>query len=143
MRFMKTLNNISRCQSLYRSSKLGAEGICSCHHSFILCISRLPGRSQEELAKELCLNKSTVTRALAHLEKHGYITRQSNPADKREFLIYPTDKMQDVLPRVRQITKEWNESIVSGIDEKELEVFHSVLERIEKKAKEKISETQK
>lgn len=139
-KFMKSLNNISRCQSLYRTEKLQAEGICACHHAFILCISRNPGRSQEELARELCLNKSTVARALIHLEKYGYITRNENPCDKRQFLVFPTEKLEKILPDVRRTAKEWNESIVAGIDEKELEIFHSVLDRIEKTAKAKISE---
>lgn len=143
IRFMKSLNNISRCQSLYRTEKLKAEGICACHHAFILCISKNPGRSQEEIAKELCLNKSTVARALTHLEEYGYISRSENPSDKRQFLVFPTKKTEELLPLVKSTAKEWNESITQGIDEKELEIFHSVLDRIEKKAKEKISETVK
>lgn len=134
-RIMKSLNSISRCQATYRSEKLKADGICACHHTFILIISQNPGRSQEELTREICLNKSTVARALNHLESCGYITRTPNPDDKRRFLVYPTDKMLEILPEVRAIAKEWNDCITEGISDDELEIFHSVLRRMESKAK--------
>ncbi len=132
---MKSLNIISRCQATYRSEKLKADGICACHHAFILNISKTPGRSQEELTREICLNKSTVARTLNHLENYGYITRTPNPDDKRQFLVYPTEKMLGILPEVRMIAVEWNECISEGISEDELEIFHSVLNRMESKAK--------
>lgn len=134
-KIMKSLNRISRCQATYRSEKLKAEGICACHHAFILIISKNPGRSQEEITREICLNKSTVARALTHLEKYGYITRTSNPDDKRQFLVYPTDKMLKILPEVKTISVEWNSFITEGISKEELEIFHSVLHRMESKAK--------
>ncbi len=137
---MKSLNSISRCQATYRSEKLKSDGICACHHAFILIISKKPGRSQEEITREICLNKSTVARTLNHLENCGYITRTPNPDDKRQFLVYPTDKLLEVLPEVRAIAKEWNECISEGISADELEIFHSVLHRMESKAKSMVQE---
>ena len=133
--FMKSLNNISRCQSIYRNEKLQAEGICACHHAFILTVAKHPGQTQEAIAKEICLNKSTVTRALAHLESHGYIQRCANPDDKRETLVYPTQKLQDILPAVRGVAKEWNDTLTQAVAPEELAVFYSVLQRLENSAK--------
>ncbi|MBQ8210401.1 MAG: MarR family transcriptional regulator [Clostridia bacterium] len=134
-KIMKSLNSISRCQSTYRNEKLKVDGICACHHAFILNISKNPGQSQEEITRKLCLNKSTITRTLTHLENCGYITRTPNPDDKRQILVYPTDKMRSILPEVRAIAKEWNDKLVEDISEDELEIFHSVLHRLESKAK--------
>ena len=139
-KIMKSLNIISRCQAIYRSEKLKADGICAGHHAFILSISKNPGHSQEDLSREICLNKSTVARTLNHLESFGYISRNPNPDDKRQFLVYPTEKMLEILPEVREISKEWNDCISEGISEEELEIFHSVLSRMECKAKSKIQE---
>ncbi len=139
-KIMKSLNCISRCQATYRSEKFSAEGICACHHAFILVISRNPGYSQEDITREICLNKSTVARTLNHLENCGYITRIANPEDKRQFLVYPTDKMLAILPEVRAVSREWNEYITQGISAEELEIFHSVLDRMETSAKRVIRE---
>lgn len=133
-RIMKILNNISRCQSNYRASKLRTDRLCVGHHAFVLVICRNPGSSQEKLSRELCLDKSTVARALSHLEEKGFIKREANVENKRETLVFPTEKMLEILPEVRKITNEWNELLVSEIPEEELEVFYSVLSRIEGKA---------
>lgn len=134
-KIMKTLNNISRCQSNYRSRKLGADRLCAGHHAFVLAICRSPGSSQEKLSKELCLDKSTVARTLNTLEEKGFINREVNPENKRETLVFPTEKMHDILPEVRAVAREWNELLVSEIPEEELTVFYSVLSRIEGKAR--------
>lgn len=136
MRFiMKSLNNISRCQSVFRNSKVEINGICAAHHAFVLAICRRPGSTQEEISREICLDKSTVARVLAHLEKYEFITRTANEEDKRELLIFPTKKLNEVLPRIRSVSKEWNSSICDGISEEEMTAFCTVLARIEQNAK--------
>ncbi len=132
---MKSLNNISRCQSVYRNSKIEIEGLSAAHHTFIMAICKHSGSTQEEISKDICLDKSTVARVLAHLEKLGYITRTPNEKDKRELLIFPTDKAKEVFPKIKSIAKEWNTSICDGISEEEMNVFYSVLSRIEQSAK--------
>ena len=133
IKIMKTLNNISRAQSVFTAEKL--KGVCPTHHSFILAICKNAGKPQEELAKELCLNKSTVARALTQLEEKNLIIRKANKEDKRQFLIYPTEELLAILPKVREISKEFNTLILNGIREEELAVFYSVLSRIEATAK--------
>ena len=135
-RFMKMLNNISRSQAIYRQSKISADDILSSHYAFVLAVCRVPGRSQEELARELCLNKSTVARTLNCLEEKGYVERKALPNDKRQFSVYPTDKMLSVLPEIRQASAEWVELLSEGIGEDELEIFNSVLERMQDRARE-------
>ena len=133
--FMKWMNNISRSQAVFRHSKISADDLHPAHYAFVIGISRHPGRSQEELAKELCLNKSTVARALTLLEERGYVTRESLPNDKRQLAVHPTKKMLAVLPEIRQASHEWVDLLSEDIPAEELEVFASVLERMEKKAR--------
>ena len=134
--FMKMLNNISRSQAVYRRSRIAAQDLHSGHYAYALAICRAPGRSQEELARELCLNKSTVARNLNCLEEKGYIQRTPLPSDKRQFSVHPTEKMLAVLPDIRQASLEWTELLSEGIPQDELEIFHSVLERMQTRARE-------
>ena len=133
-RFMKMLNNISRSQAIYRHSKISAEDLQTGQYAFVLAICREPGRSQEELARELCINKSTVTRNLNYLEEREYITRIPLPNDKRQFSVYPTEKMLAVLPEIRQVSAEWMALLSEGIPQEELAVFDSVLARMQARA---------
>ena len=130
------LNNISRSQAIYRHSKISAADLPSGHYAFVLAICREPGRSQEELARELCINKSTVARNLNCLEERGYLSRVPLPNDKRQFSVYPTEKMLSVLPEVKDASAEWMTLLSKGIPEEELMIFNSVLERMQTKARE-------
>ncbi len=136
LKFMKMLNNISRSQAIYRRARISADDLHSGHYAFVLAICREPGRSQEELARELCLNKSTVARSLTCLEERGYIQRLPLPSDKRQFSVYPTEKMLDVLPEVRAASADWMTLLSEGIPQDELDVFDSVLERMQARARE-------
>ena len=134
-KFMKMLNNISRSQAIYRHNRISADDLQSGHYAFALAICHVPGRSQEELARELCINKSTVARNLNYLEEKGYITRNPLPNDKRQFSVYPTEKMLAVLPEIRQASVEWMTLLSEGIPENELKIFDSVLNRMQTKAR--------
>lgn len=135
-RFMGMLNNISRSQMIFRQGRIPAEGLSIAQHAFVLTICRKPGRSQEELARALCLNKSTVARNLAAMETNGYIRREQHPTDKRQLLVYPTERMLAILPNELAASEEWSALLSEGISEEELALFHSVLERMLARARE-------
>ena len=131
---MRRINVISRCAITYKSERLSGE-LSGCHHPFVFCITRNPGMFQDAISRQLFLNKSTVARTLSYLEEHGYVRREADASDKRVLHVYPTDKMLEALPRVREISKEWNSLIAEGISEQEFELFSSVLEKIEARAR--------
>ena len=135
-KFMKMLNNISRSQAIYRHQRISAGDLQPGHYAFVLTVCRRPGCSQEELARELCINKSTVARALAALEEKGYILRKALPTDKRQLAVHPTEKMLKVLPQVKAASEEWAARLSEGISEEDLAVFDSVLIRMQTKARE-------
>jgi DNA-binding MarR family transcriptional regulator len=131
---MRNTNVISRCESIYRQDKLKKDGITSCHQSYILAICHHPGMTQEQLAKHICINKSGVTRHLAFLEEKGYVERRTDANDKRAICVYPTQKMLDIYPKVKEIASEWNAYLTADIDPSELECFFSVLDKIAERA---------
>jgi len=139
-RFMKMLNNICRSQAIYRHSRVSAEDLQSSHYAFILAICREPGRSQEDLARELCVNKSTVARNINYLEEKGYVTRNPLPQDKRQFSVFPTEKALCVLPEIKAASAQWMQLLSQGISQTELDTFDSVLMRMQEKAREIIEQ---
>ena len=131
---MKKINNITRCQDIYRARMLD-EGLSSRQYSVLLLVSRKPGLSQEFIARELCFDKSGASRVLSALEERGYVTREQNLQNKREFIINPTDRAMKIVPQIREVTKAWNDFITEGIAEDELEIFRSVMSRLEARAR--------
>ena len=132
---MRRINTIARCTSLYRSDMIKETDLNPFHHGYLLIISKNPGISQEEIARELCINKSNVTRSLASLEEKGYISRLPGENDKRTIRVYPTDKLKNILPRIKDIAHNWNVYLTENISNEEMEIFHNVLDRIYTKAK--------
>lgn len=135
---MRMMNTISRAQAIYRAEALANGELGGCHHSFVLVICHNPGLSQEQLARRICLNKSTVARTLTYLEEKGYVSRKTSETDKRVTMVYPTEKMQAVLPRVQEIAVAWQNALTEGMNEEELAGFLTLLSRMEERAKTQI-----
>ena len=136
---MKKINTISRCAVLYRNDKLNDKTLTPLYHSYVFIITKNPGITQDELASELCINKSNVTRGLNNLEEMGFVERKSDENDKRILRVYPTEKMIDAFPKIREVLKDWNRYLTDDINEEEIEIFQSVLERITNRAKDYIN----
>ena len=133
-KIMKKLNNISRSQAVFRSSEFDGEFPPGCH-TYVLAICRAPGKTQDELAADICTSKSTVARRIDWLLERGYVTREPSKEDKRCLKVYPTDKMLMLLPEIRRITQRWNSIITEGISDDDMAVFDSVLSQMEVKAR--------
>jgi DNA-binding MarR family transcriptional regulator len=130
------INIVSRCAAIWRADKLEGTELGDQHHSYILVVCRHPGISQDTIARRLFLNKSNVTRSLAYLEEHDFVTRERDREDRRQTLVYPTEKAFEVLPRVREIIKGWNSYITEDFTEEELEMYFAMTRRIAERAAE-------
>lgn len=132
---MKVLNNVGRCQMAFRREEAQTD-IPPGRHAYVLAICKDPGSTQEMLASSICVNKSTIARVLDSFEDDGYVERIPDKQDKRCLRVYPTEKLLAVYPKIREVTLRWNSLLTEGIDDSELEVFNSVLLRLENKARE-------
>ena len=138
-RVSRQMNIISRCQAAYRRAMLD-EDFAPGYHAYALAICAKPGRSQDELATALCINKSTIARGIEWLVENGYVRRDQNPDDKRSMLIYPTEKMLKIYPKIRSIANSWNEILTADISEQELLLTYSVITRMAERARFAVSE---
>ncbi|MBE6571265.1 MAG: MarR family transcriptional regulator [Ruminococcaceae bacterium] len=133
---MRNINVIYRCSAINRkqNSKEGLDGI---YHSYIIAIFHHPGFSQDKLSRHICVSKSSVTRHLAFLEEHGYIERRQGE-DKREMLVFPTEKLEKAYTETYAISKEWRERITADLSDEEKELAARVLEKMAFTAREVI-----
>ena len=133
--FTKNINIISRCAHAYRSSCLEESGLGASHYFYILLVCSHPGISQEQIAKHLYLNKSSVARALTTLEENGFVERRSSEDDKRVAMVFPTPKAIEVMPQVRESARAWNAFLLEELDEAEKIAFLETLEKVTARAK--------
>ena len=132
--FTRNINLISRCAHAYRSDSLEGSGLGASHYFYVLQICAAPGISQEQLAKNLYINKSSVTRASAALEENGFVERRTAEEDKRIIRVYPTARAEEILPEVRKSAHAWNQFLLSDLEEEERQRFLETLDRVTLKA---------
>ena len=132
--FMRQINIISRCATMYRDRALSDPGLAGCHTPYILALYRIPGCTQEELARDLNVNKSSVARQLAVLEERGFIRREPSPGDRRSQLVYPTQRALDLQPRILQVLYEWNAYLTGELTPEEQEVLSGLICRVADRA---------
>ena len=123
------VNVAGRCSTLWFSTRLEGTGLEPCDQPYIFFLCRHPRCTQDELSRMLFVNKSSVTRRLARLERLGYVTRTQDPEDKRALLVEPTDKAIEVRQQLHTLAKEWNAQLTAGFSEEEMNQFTALLER--------------
>ena len=125
----RSLNVIGRCGILFRARHLENTGVDPFNYFYLFHICRNPGSSQEALCRALHVNKSSVTRHLAHLEAEGLLRREQDPDDRRALLVYPTDKAEALLPLLREVGSNWRAALTDGFTAEETETFERLLRR--------------
>lgn len=126
---LKWISITSRYCSKYLDRKLIYLDINSSQHIYILKICETPGLSQDQLFQSLYVNPSNITRALAHLEECGFITRTPGKRDKRTWHLHPTDKAQDAYKQILAITQQCSEALLDSFTDEEKSLFLTMLQK--------------
>lgn len=132
--FTHNMNIAARCTQMQRSERLKDLGICGGQVPYLLRLCRCPGITQEELAQALYVNKSTAARAIAHLEKAGYVERRTLEEDRRCMALYPTVQAMEVIPRVREVIRDWNDYLLEELTPDERETLLTLMEKVSRRA---------
>ena len=131
---IRDMLEISRCGVQYRADNLAPLGLKSIHASYLTEICANPGISQDKLARLIFINKSNVARQVAVLEEDGYVRRVPSAADKRVMELYPTEKTLEILPRITEMLRCWEECITHDLTEEEKELLTSLLGKMSTRA---------
>ncbi len=131
---MRQISVTYRCAMRFRETELADTGLAGCQTPYLTALHRHPGISQEELARELNVNKSSVTRQLSSLEEQGYIRREPSAADKRILLVYLTEHAQDIISRIFACYGNWNNYLTQDFTDEEKETLSRLMGRIAARA---------
>lgn len=84
---------------------------------------------QQNICNKLAIDKTAMVKILDALTKAGLIERKTNPTDRREHYIHLSAKGKKQTKEITKVFKRVDEQMFSGIPDKEVKVFLSVLER--------------
>ena len=116
-----------RKQTAYINDKLKDVNLSSGLYPLLINAYKREGISQEELASELHVNESTVTRNLDKLEKKGLI---SKTPEKRKKIINVTPEGAKIAQKVLDYDEKWDEMIRKNLSDEEFQDFKKLLIKI-------------
>ena len=82
------------------------------------------------LAHELALSEVTVGRFVRAMEEAGWLERRPHPDDSRAFLLAPTPRAREALPRFIDVTNRLLDTAFAGFDREEIEACARFLVRL-------------
>jgi len=83
--------------------------------------------TQQYLANLGHIDKAQVTHMVEDCIRRGYLLKEQNPEDRREYLIRLSPKAEDILPNIRKAVADLEGMAMEGIPENERDIFMKVL----------------
>lgn len=100
------------------------------HYTLIFYLSHNNGSSQDDISRNMEIDKTTVARGLARLEEQGYIERKVDEKDRRVNRVFLTQKASELIPMLMQYSNQWQEILVSDFSESERELLEQFITRM-------------
>ncbi|WP_066592437.1 MarR family winged helix-turn-helix transcriptional regulator [Sphingomonas pruni] len=93
-------------------------------------LSRNEGLNQGALADLLEVEPITLCRMIDRLEESGLVERRRDPADRRAWQLFLTDKSKPILDDLRRMADDLFVQVLSGLDDAERQALGKSLERM-------------
>ena len=104
------IHNISLNQQKYMKMKM--TGFDFAHDvRYIIFIYDNPNCSQEDIVNMFGQSKGNIAKILKKFEDEGYIKRKTNPDNRRKYMLTTTEKGNELVPKIRKISKEWEKEV--------------------------------
>jgi|EndMetStandDraft_6_1072998.scaffolds.fasta_scaffold32979_2 DNA-binding MarR family transcriptional regulator len=93
-------------------------------------LSRHEGLNQGALADLLEVEPITLCRMIDRLEESGLVERRRDPADRRAWQLFLTDKSKPILDDLRSMAEDLFDQVLQGIDEPDRAALGKTLQRM-------------
>ena len=131
----KYTGGIYRCTLSYTNEVLKPYGLCGGSGSFLLALALKDGINQNQLSKELNVDKAMSAREVKKLIQMGYVKKETDHKDTRAYKLYLTEEGKSMIPAIKKEMTLWNDAITKGLDEKEKEELMRMLDVVLKEAR--------
>ena len=133
---LQKINTIYRSAQKYATRELSKNDISAIEAAILtkICNSSAP---QDEISKEIGVDKAYISRVLAKMEEKNFILKKNSQKDKRIREIEITKLGKEKLNIRQQILVKWCEETFGNISLKELNLLTEAIEIISNKANEK------
>ncbi|WP_405112041.1 MarR family transcriptional regulator [Paenibacillus sp. FSL K6-1217] len=98
--------------------------------SVLLMICDQSGINQKEVAVAAAKDQPTTARIAQLLIKKGFVTKTTNPEDRRAFQLYATAEGRALIENTMELEQQTIDKAVAGLQPQQLEDLRSMLEQI-------------
>lgn len=128
--FSRDVGFIDRYLRRHRREYMEPLGLKGIHARLVMAVCRTPGCSQDQLAKRMGFDKSTIARQLELMESMDFVERKPSETDKRILCVYPTQKMLDFQPGLKQAMEDWEAGLLQDLSQEEKTQLNALLAKV-------------
>ena len=115
---------------LNRNFSQAGQNITGEQWRMLRCLWYQDGQRQQDLAEKAHKDKTSITRIVDSMEKRDLVVRIPDRLDRRQKLIYLTDKGKRLREESMQVAQKTSLEAQQGIEPEHLDVFRDVLAKI-------------
>lgn len=121
---MRAVSHTRRVWSQYMRQIAQDVGIPDSYRPVIMFVHRNPGAGQRSIADFHGTTTSAINQTVQSMVAEGYLRKESDPADKRSYKLYLTDRGEELAHRVHERIDAADEAITAYVSqEKENELI--------------------
>ena len=124
------MSDVARLLRRRFDERARAIGVTRAQWRTLLILSRNEGANQGQLAEMLEVEPITLCRMLDRLAEAGHVERRRDPADRRAWNIYLTDKSRPLLVRLHELGDRLVSEALDGVDAATQAILTRSLDRI-------------
>lgn len=117
---LQKVNQISK-------SKLSPYGVTPVQYALLRMLWKKDGQVGSILGEQIQLDSATITGLLDRLEQNGFIERRVEPNDRRNKLVFLTEKGKSLEKILCEKMDEMNKEVMSDFDIKDIQRFKEML----------------
>lgn len=133
---IKYINTISRITQSYTDGAMVKLNLTSGTYPFLLVLYRKEGINQNEISRELNVDKAMSARSIKKLIDLQYIEKKEDEKDSRAYKLYLTEKGRAIVPEIKKEIQQWIKIITKDFSKDEAELLEELLSRVLNKASE-------
>jgi DNA-binding MarR family transcriptional regulator len=118
-------NTLSYTNEIFKKYSLG-----SGTYPYLLTLYKNEGISQNQISKELAVDKALSARVIKKLIDLNYIRKETNEADSRAYQLYLTEEAKAIVPKIKLELNKWNDIMTHNLTEEEKDTANILLSRI-------------
>ena len=104
----------------------------TCFDVLLFCANNPENNTARDICAVRGIKSGIASVAVETLIQNGYMTRESDPADRRIRRLIPTEKAIPLIEEGRTMQKRFADTLHSGITQDELASFMTMTDKLEK-----------